>query len=93
MAQNSDRSMNDDMRIGAVDGRLRFLRPNAVNAEVTEALTRAECLGGNNAPFYGYYGYFGASYGDLDKIRCALPSAVNALAPIRVGKHEVVDPL
>ncbi len=81
MAIPSDRSMNDDMRIGAVEGRVRFLRPNAVNAEMGEA------------PFYGWYGNFGIGYGDIDKIRCALPGAVHPLAPIRVSKHEVVDPL
>jgi hypothetical protein len=92
MAIPSDRSMNDDMRIGAVEGRVRFLRPNAVNAEMGEALTRQSCLQGE-APFYGWYGNFGIGYGDIDKIRCALPGAVHPLAPIRVSKHEVVDPL
>jgi len=92
MAVQSNRSMNDDMRIGAVDGRLRFLRPNSVNAEMDETMTRVDCLQGL-PPFYGWYGNFGVTYGDLDHIRCALPGAVHPLHPIRVGKHEVVDPL
>lgn len=90
--QNSNRSMNDDMRIGAVDGRLRFLRPNATQAEMSETLVRQSCLQGE-PPFYGWYGNFGVTYGDLDRIRCALPGAVHPLAPVRIGKHEVVDPL
>jgi hypothetical protein len=92
MAVQSNRSMNADMRIGAVDGRLRFMRPGTTNAEMSETLTRADCLGGE-PPFYGWYGNFGVTYGDLDHIRMALPGAVHPLAPIRVGKHEVIDPL
>lgn len=88
MAQTSNRSMNDDMRIGAVEGRLRFLRPNSTGAEMEETMARSECL--DSAVWYGN---LGTTYGDLDRIRCALPGAVNALAPIRVGKHEVIDPL
>jgi hypothetical protein len=87
MAHQSDRSMNADMRIGAVDGRLRFLRPNAVNAEMEEAVMRMSVLDVN------HYGYIGAPYGDLAKINAVLPGAVHPLAPIRIGKHEVVDPL
>jgi hypothetical protein len=93
MAVSSNRSMNDDMRIGAVDGRLRFLRPNSVNAEMEETLIRAHALRGDDPPFYGFYGCFGTTYGDLEKIRGALPAAVHPLHPIRVSKHEVVDPL
>jgi len=92
MAISSDRSQNDDMRIGAVEGRLRFLRPHATNAEMSETLVRQACLQGE-PPFYGYYGHFGVSYGDVDRIRCALPGAVHPLPPLRIGKHEVIDPL
>ena len=92
MAIQSNRSMNDDMRIGAVDGRLRFLRPNSVNAEMNDTMARQACLEGN-APFYGWYGTFGTTYGDLARIRMALPGAVHPMAPIKVSKHEVIDPL
>jgi hypothetical protein len=87
MAQNSDRSMNDDLRIGAVDGRLRFIRPNAVNPEMEEALIRAGALDGP------HWGNMGATYGDTARIASALPGAVHPLSPVRVGKHEVVDPI
>lgn len=88
MAQQSDRSMNDDMRIGAVEGRLRFLRPNAVNAEMEEVMIRADTLDVD-----GYYGNLGTTYGDKARINAALPGAVHPLAPVRIGKHEVIDPL
>ena len=87
MGQNNTRSMNADMRVGAVDGRLRFLRPNAVNAEMEEALIRQAALDP------GYYGAAAVTPGDTAKINLALPGAVHPLAPIRIGKHEVVDPL
>jgi hypothetical protein len=83
----SDRSMNDDLRIGAVEGRLRFLRPSTCNAEMSDVLTRAQMLEGP------WYGNMGTTYGDTAKIQAFLPAAVHALPPVRVGKHEVVDPL
>ena len=87
MAQNNDRSMNNDMRIAAVEGRVRFLRPNTTNAEMEEAVMRASVLEGP------HYGSMGVTFGNLPVIRAALPGAVHPLAPIRIGKHEVVDPL
>lgn len=87
MAQNSIRSMNADMRIGAVDGRVRFLRPNATQPEMEEALLRAQVLEGP------HYGHMGVTYGNVAAIRSMLPGAVHPLAPVRIGKHEVVDPL
>ena len=64
MAINSNRSMNDDMRIGAVEGRLRFLRPNSTGAEMEETMARAECLDQDV-----WYGNLGTTYGDVDRIR------------------------
>lgn len=45
MAKNTSRSMNADLARGAVDGKVRFLRPDAVGgASEIHARTRAQAL-------------------------------------------------
>lgn len=87
MAQNSMRSMNDDMRIGAVEGRLRFLRPGTANPELEEAMVRSSVLATM------LYGEMGVTHDNRQAIASVLPGSVHPLQPLRISKHDVVDPL
>ena len=62
--------MNADLRRGAVDGRARFLRPDAGAADETAAKVRADLLHPQ------WYGTMGISQDDTVRIEQALPGAV-----------------
>jgi|KBSMisStaDraftv2_1062788.scaffolds.fasta_scaffold384232_2 hypothetical protein len=64
MTMRTNRSMNEDLRRGAVDGKLRFLRPNAGGpADETHALQRSGELHTEN------YGSMGISQFQTDLIQ------------------------
>ena len=44
MTTRIDRSMNDELRFGGLDGRVRSLRPDTANAEMEPALARSRVL-------------------------------------------------
>jgi hypothetical protein len=70
MTMRTDRSMNEDLQRGAVDGKLRFLRPNAGGpADETHAQQRASELHTEN------YGSMGISQFQTDLIRQNSPTA------------------
>lgn len=78
-----DRSQNADLRRGAVDGRVRFTRPNAANAELTQVQNRDRVLHAT------WYGTFGVSEDARAIIDAALPAAVPAQHPKRLPYGEV----
>lgn len=57
------RSMNSELLHGALDGTVRFLRPNAAGADETAARSRAEAL----HPLH--YGFMGLESGSDERIR------------------------
>ena len=44
-------------------------------------------------PYASWYGMMGVSYYNKAAISSALPGAVHPLQPLRISKHDVVDPL
>lgn len=78
-----DRSQNADLRRGAVDGRVRFSRPNAANAELTQVENRDRVLHAT------WYGTFGVSEDATAIINAALPAAVPGQHPVRLPHGEI----
>jgi hypothetical protein len=71
MTMRTNRSMNEDLWRGAVDGKLRFLRPNAGGpADESHAAARANDLHIQN------YGSMGISEHDIGTIRAHVPTSV-----------------
>jgi hypothetical protein len=85
--QRMDRSMNWDMRMGAVDGRIRFMRPDTANAETTAVVDRAAALHPQ------HYGSMGVANDSLGIIRAALPGAVPPEGPVRLKYDYVGYPM
>lgn len=83
MAQNTSRSMNTDMRHGALDGRVRFSRPNAGAAQYDEVRKRSDLL---PPMLYGYMGFDGYPAFQADD---ALPAAVRMSPLRRINGDEV----
>jgi len=70
MSARSDRSMNADLWRGAVDGKLRFLRPNAGGpADESHAMARAAGL------HVEHFGFMGISEHDIGTIRANVPTS------------------
>lgn len=82
-----ERSQNSDLRRGAVDGRIRFERPNAANAELTQVTNRNRVLHAT------WYGTFGVSEDAKSIIDAALPAAVPGPHPVRMAHGEIGYPM
>lgn len=75
MTIRDNRSMNADLARGAVDGKLRFLRPDSVDADETHARQRSSALHPQ------HYGTMGISAYDSGTIAANRPDATPAYLP------------
>jgi hypothetical protein len=78
-----NRSMNADLRRGAVDGRIRFNRPDTANAEATGIEARERAL------HPSWYGTLGLPENANAVIAAALPAAVPPQHPVRLPHGHV----
>ena len=76
MTIRNDRSMNSDLARGAVEGKMRFLRPNAdTMSDEMHAQERAVDL------HEQHYGTMGVSQHDLGTVKANVPTATPGYAP------------
>jgi len=75
MTIRDNRSMNQDLSRGAVDGKVRFLRPDSADADETHARDRAGVL------HTQHYGSMGISAYQTDTIAQQRPDATPAYLP------------
>ena len=87
MTDRIDRSMNADLRRGAVDGRVRFDRPNAANAERTQVESR------NRVLHTAHYGFMGVTEDSKAIIDAALPAAIPGTHPVGLAYGYIGYPL
>lgn len=69
MTIRDNRSMNADLQRGAVDGKVRFLRPDAGDADESHARQRAGVL------HTSHYGSMGLSANDYNRISENTPTS------------------
>ena len=65
----SNRSMNNDLSVGMVEGKVAFLRPHAVDADESHAAARAQVLHPQ------HYGTMGISASNTAVIRANRPDS------------------
>lgn len=79
MTIRDNRSMNYDLSIGSVEGKLRFLRPHAVDADEAHATQRAGVLHEQN------YGSMGVSAYDRAIVMANRPDSPAPYLPYLPG--------
>ncbi len=87
MVHRVDRSMNNDIRRGAVDGRIRFMRPDSANSDTTAVVERSRVLHSQ------HYGSMGIAEDATEIIKAALPGAVAPTGPVRLKYDYVGYPM
>jgi hypothetical protein len=81
MTIRNDRSMNSDLARGAVEGKMRFLRPNADSmADEVHAQERAVDL------HEQHYGTMGVSQHDLGTVQANVPTQTSPYYPPYLGE-------
>lgn len=75
MTIRDNRSMNADLQIGAVEGKMRFMRPATGSADEGPTQTRALALDTT------YYGNLGLSYEDKFHIDAMQPTGAKPFPP------------